>query len=646
MKEMKEKNSQKPEIWYRELEKIVRLYLPEKDIPVIRAAFELAKKEHAPQVRESGEPYIIHPINVSIILAGLRADRQTIVAGLLHDVVEDTPVSEEQIRRDFGEEVAFLVDGVTKIAKLHENLPKAQIKQESFLKLMLAAAKDIRVVVIKLADRLHNMRTLQFQPKQKQESISNETLEIYAPIAQRLGISVFSRELEDLAFSYLKPEAYWNIRTQIEHNDYRGKLAPEMEEIDRLLTEENILHEVRYYQKHLFSVYRKMLSRRKTMDELNDIGVINVITENVRDCYIALWKLHSSYKMIPGRIKDYISLPNENMYQALHTAVISKNGKQFKLRIMTREMERFSRLGVLSRPESLVCTPEAGSPEAGDRLLWLKCILQWQKDTKSISELMDLVREDFDLFLEKIYCFTPNAEEKRLPRDSTVLDFAYSIHSEIGNKAIGAVVNGRRKSLFAVLEDGDMVEVLIKEDSEGPQEEWLDFVKTGNARSNIRRWLKQHSPQKPEEEKTEEEEEREKLNIQIGRCCLPVPGDAVTGVMSNQHYLTLHRKGCETARKLLQRSGFKEKEVRWTDVNTERFNTTLILTERENSGSRFLAEVWTYLNIHGYQVSRMEFSEKKQKLMFTIEVGDKKELERVMEALGKISGILSVVRAE
>lgn len=650
---MSETNEQdiKVEKLYGELkEKIMEYHPVLDDIATIRRAFEVARNAHIEQTRDSGEPYIIHPLHVAIILAQLKLDPDTLTAALLHDVVEDTPVMREDIRAWFGDEIAFLVDGVTKISKLPRNSSKNQLKQESFLKLMIAAAEDIRVLVIKLADRLHNMRTLNFQKEEKQESISKETLEIYAPIAQRLGISVFSMELEDLAFSYLKPEAYRNIYAQIESNDYRGKILREIDYIHQILDEANIRHELDYYQKHLFSIYRKMRNRHKTMNELYDIGIIQVVVENEKDCYLALWRLHHCYKILPGRMKDYISLPGENMYQALHTTLISKNEGQFKVHIKTKEMERFAKYGVLSyweyvRHEEI--KNKRYSVEEQHR--WLRGILQWQKDTKNTAELLDLVKGDFDLFLEKIYCFTPNAEEKHLPKDSTVLDFAYSIHSEVGNQAVGAIVSGRRKGLDAPLRDGDVVQVLTREDSPGPMEEWLNFVKTGNARSNIRKWLRLHSV-KPMDEKKDAlraEEDQESPYIQIAKCCLPVRGDAVIGVISsNHHYLTLHRNNCEVANKLLRQRGFREKEIQWNEVQNEEFVTNLMLLTEENSDNSWFPEVWAYLNVNQHGISRMEFWGKKQKLVLTLWINDNEKLDSLMKKLEAIDGIISVSRVQ
>lgn len=632
---------------YEELEKKVFSYhRVEEDIDVIRLAFKVAKEAHRFQRRASGEPYIIHPLHVAMILADLKLDKDTIVAALLHDVVEDTEVRRSDIEAWFGEDIAFLVDGVTKIADLPKDLTKKQIKQESFLKLIFATADDIRVIVIKLADRLHNMRTMDFQSFEKQERISKETLEIYAPIAQRLGISIISTELEDLAFSYLKPEAYRNIFEQVQKNNYKGKLLPDMDSVHKILEEGGIEHELAYHQKHFFSIHRKMLNRHKSLEELYGIGVIKVIVESEKDCYLALWKLHSNYKILPGRIKDYISLPREDMYQALHTTLISKNGGQFKVRIKTREMERFSKFGVLGHWEYAISGGEVRnvSHAQGKASFWLQRILQWQEDAKNTAELMDLVKDDFDLFLEKICCFTPDAEAKHLPKGATVIDFAYAIHSEVGNKAIGAIIGGKRKDLDAVLKDGEVVQILRKEESPGPQAYWLDFAKTANARSNIRKALKLQQGKDNETIDFVREESTEGMHIQMAKCCLPVRGDAVTGVMSNEHYLTLHRDKCSTAEKLLKRRTFKEREVRWDEVKNENFLTTVEVVGDEDG--LWMPTIWNYLHTNNQSINRMEFWDKKQSLTLSVRVKDKRELKALMRSLEEIEGIKSVSRVQ
>lgn len=459
---------------------------------MIRKAFEVAKAAHAGQVRKSGEPFVIHPIKVAIILSELHLDKETIIAALLHDVVEDTSYTKEDIQNEFGEEVMFLVDGVTKLSKMSDHVSKAEMKLESFRKLMMATATDIRVIIIKLADRLHNMQTLQFQKPEKQLEIAAETLDIYSPIAQRLGISVLSMELEDLSFSYLFPEEYKNISQRLSGFKIDRKMNMVLSEINRELSESGFHFRLRYERKHLFSIYRKMINRGKTLDELYDIAALKVSVGSVGDCYSILGILHNLYKPIPNRMKDYIALPKENMYQSLHTTLVSKGGSRFEVQIKTKEMDQVARYGILAHwkyGESNETAREI-SRSQWKKSMWLKRILEWQQDITNNAEFIDLVKGDFDLFSETISCFTPKGDVKRLQKGSTLVDFAYAIHSDIGNKMIGAYVNRAKKEPDYVLQNGDFVEIVTAENEGGPRREWLNFVKTGNAKNQIKKFFR------------------------------------------------------------------------------------------------------------------------------------------------------------
>lgn len=459
---------------------------------IIRKAFEVAKKAHEGQMRKSGEPFVIHPIKVAIILSELHLDKESLIAALLHDVVEDTALTKEDICNLFGEEVMFLVDGVTKITKMSENVTKAEMKLESFRKLILATATDIRVIIIKLADRLHNMRTLQFQRPEKQIEIATETLDIYSPIAQRLGISVLSMELEDLSFSYLFPKEYEEISLRLESFQVDRKMNMILSEINRELSESGFHFQLRYERKHLFSIYRKMINRGKTLDELYDIAAVKLIVGSVGDCYSILGILHNMYKPVPNRIKDYIAMPKENMYQSLHTTLVAKNGIRFEVQIKTKEMDMVARYGVLAHwkyGESEEAAREI-SRSQWKKSMWLKRILEWQQDITNNAEFIDLVKGDFDLFSETISCFTPKGDVKRLQKGSTLVDFAYAIHSDIGNKMIGAYVNRMKKAPDYVLQNGDFVEIVTAEKDGGPRREWLNFVKTGNAKNQIKKFFR------------------------------------------------------------------------------------------------------------------------------------------------------------
>ena len=458
----------------------------------IRRAFETAKAAHAGQVRKSGEPFIIHPLEVAIILSELRLDKETLIAALLHDVVEDTLLTTEDIKNEFGEEVMFLVDGVTKLSKMSSSVSKAEMKLESFRKLIMAAAADIRVIIIKLADRLHNMRTLQFQKPEKQLEIAAETMDLYSPIAQRLGISILNTEMEDLAFSYLFPKEFKEISYKLSTMNHDEGMDNIIAEIERELGNDGFHFEFRYERKHLFSIYRKMINRQKTLEEMYDISALKIITGSRRDCYLILGMLHCLFTPVPNRFKDYIAVPKENMYQSLHTTLVSKGGRRFEVQIKTKEMDSIAKFGVLAHwkyGESNVDAKEISKSQM-EKAIWLKQILEWQQDITNNKEFIELVKRDFDLFSETISCFTPKGDVKRLQKGSTAVDFAYAIHSDIGDRMIGVYVNSARREPDYVLQSGDCVEILTAPDSSGPQKEWLSFVKTSNAKNKIKKHFK------------------------------------------------------------------------------------------------------------------------------------------------------------
>lgn len=483
---------------YDELIHIIRGYHPSSDFSMIEKAYEIGKEAHKDQYRKSGEPYFIHPLNVAIILAKLRLDKETIVAAILHDVVEDTSVTADDLEQIFGHEIAFLVDGVTKLSKLQTDMMKAGMtkeerKMESFRKLIMAMSEDIRVIIIKLADRLHNMRTMQFQKPDRQIAISRETMDIYCPIAKRLGISMVQTDLEDMAMAYIYPEAFQDIRNKIEQTEEaRSRFVEQIrEEIRSGLHEAGIDAEIIYALKHMFSIYRKMINQKKTLDEMYDIYAIKIIVPSIRDCYITLGVLHDLYKPIPGRFKDFIALTKSNMYQSLHTTLVAPGGEMFEVQIKTREMQAVAMYGILAHwkygmPGKDIKTLSNSQKEKAE---WLSHIMEWQQDIEDNHEFLELVKQDFNLFSENIYCFSPKGESKILPKGVTALDFAYSIHSDIGNHAISCVINGREMNLETILNNGDKVEILIDMESGKPKKEWIDIVRTGAAKTKIRKWF-------------------------------------------------------------------------------------------------------------------------------------------------------------
>ena len=482
-----------PQALYEELVASIKRYHPSDDISMIEKAYHIAADAHKDQVRKSGEPYIIHPLCVAIILADLEMDKETIAAGILHDVVEDTIMSLDELKAEFGEEVALLVDGVTKLTQISWSMDKMEIQAENLRKMFLAMAKDIRVIIIKLSDRLHNMRTLQYMRPEKQKEKAKETMEIYAPIAHRLGISKIKIELDDLSLKYLEPDTYYELAEKISlKKDAREYFVKSIvDEVEEHLKEAGIDARVDGRVKHFFSIYKKMVNQNKTLDQIYDLFAVRIIVDNVKDCYAALGVIHELYKPIPGRFKDYIAMPKPNMYQSLHTTLIGNNGQPFEIQIRTYEMHRTAEYGIAAHwkyKESGSGQVAAGKEQ--EKLSWLRQILEWQKDMSDNKEFLNMVKGDLDLFSDSVYCFTPSGDVKNLPSGSTPIDFAYSIHSAVGNKMVGARVNGKLVNIEYVIENGDQVEIITSQNSKGPSRDWLNVVKSTQAKNKINQWFK------------------------------------------------------------------------------------------------------------------------------------------------------------
>ncbi len=472
----------------------IRKYHPSTDVTMIKKAYELAQEAHGDQCRKSGEPYIVHPLWVAIILADLEMDKETIAAGILHDVVEDTQISEDEIRKDFGDDVALLVDGVTKLGRLSYSSDKLDVQAENLRKMFLAMAKDIRVIIIKLADRLHNLRTLQFMKPAKQKEKARETMDIYAPIAQRLGISKIKTELDDLALKYSQPEVFFDLVDQIntrkmEREEFVQQIV---EEVSSHMGNVNIKAQVSGRVKHFFSIYKKMVNQDKTVDQIYDLFAVRIIVESVRDCYAALGVIHELYTPIPGRFKDYIAMPKPNMYQSLHTTLMSSVGQPFEIQIRTEEMHKTAEYGIAAHWKYKESGDGKKSVKAQEeeKLSWLPQILEWQRDMSDNREFMSLIKGDLDLFAEDVYCFTPQGDVKNLPNGSTPIDFAYIIHSAVGNKMVGARVNGKLVNIDYKIQNGDRIEILTSQNSKGPSRDWLGIVKSTQAKNKINQWFK------------------------------------------------------------------------------------------------------------------------------------------------------------
>ena len=483
-----------PEVLYQELISSVRKYHPSTDISMIEKAYKVASEAHKDQKRKSGEPYIIHPLCVAIILADLELDKETIVAGLLHDAVEDTWMTYEEVEKEFGGEVALLVDGVTKIGQLSYSSDKVEMQAESLRKMFLAMAKDIRVIMIKLADRLHNMRTLQYMTPAKQQEKARETMDIYAPIAQRLGISKIKVELDDLSLKYLKPEVYYDLVEKVAlrksvREEFVGKIV---NQVKQHMVDANIKAQVDGRVKHFFSIYKKMVNQHKTIDQIYDLFAVRILVDTVKDCYAALGVIHEMYKPIPGRFKDYIAMPKPNMYQSLHTTLIGPNGQPFEIQIRTFEMHKTAEYGIAAHwkyKESADGKKPVGKSEE-EKLNWLRQILEWQRDMSDNKEFMSLLKNDLDLFADSVYCFTPQGDVKTLPNGSTPIDFAYSVHSAVGNKMVGARVNGKLVPIEYRIQNGDRIEIITSQNSQGPSHDWLNVVKSTQAKNKINQWFK------------------------------------------------------------------------------------------------------------------------------------------------------------
>lgn len=479
------------EIFEKILERIEE-YHPNTDTAMIKKAYEFADKAHDGQKRKSGEAYIIHPLCTALILSDLELDKETIIAGLLHDVVEDTGVTLDTIEKEFSPEIALLVDGVTKLTQLSYDVDKVDIQAENLRKMFLAMAKDIRVIMIKLADRLHNMRTLNFITPQKQREKSKETMEIYAPLAQRLGISKVKIELEDLALKYLEPEAYQDLTHQVSlHKDEREMYVKSLVDVVKdLVKKAGIKATVEGRAKHLFSVYRKMVSQHKTLDQIYDLFAVRVIVNDIKDCYAVLGVMHENYTPIPGRFKDYIAMPKPNMYQSLHTTLIGPKGTPFEVQIRTYEMHKISEYGIAAHWKYKESGEGSTINKEEEKLSWLRQILEWQQDMSDNKEFMSLLKSDLNLFGDMVFCFTPTGEVKNLPKGSIAIDFAYAIHSAVGNQMVGAKVNNRLVPIDYEIKNGDRIEIITSQNSKGPSPDWVTRVKSTQAKTKINQWFR------------------------------------------------------------------------------------------------------------------------------------------------------------
>jgi GTP pyrophosphokinase len=485
---------------FRDLQKLVRQNRPNDDLDLLRRAYDFSARHHLKQVRMSGEPYLSHPLEVAHLLAEMKLDVVCIATGLLHDVVEDTEVTPEEVTERFGPEIAHLVEGLTKIGKLDFSTSEAR-QAENVRKMLLAMVDDIRVILVKLADRLHNMRTLRYLPADRQQAIARETMEIYAPLAHRLGMSKIRGELEDLAFGYLEAETYHELQEALEakRRVNEGFLAEVTATIQAKMTEHEIAATVEGRIKRVYSIYQKLRRQRITLDQVYDLLAVRILTNSVKDCYGALGVIHNLWRPVPGRIKDFIAMPRPNLYQSLHTSVITETGQSFEVQIRTNDMHRVAELGIAAHwkykegkasPAKGASGKEADTsrkPDSEDRrIAWLRQLVEWAREMQDPGEFLSSLK--IDLYPEEVYTFTPKGRVIILPRDATAVDFAYAIHSEVGHACIGAKVNGRIVPLRYKLRNGEIVEILTQQ-GHTPSRDWLTFVRTSKARNKIRHWL-------------------------------------------------------------------------------------------------------------------------------------------------------------
>ena len=491
---------------YQKLKEGISKYLSDEDVQLVEKAYLIAAKHHEGQKRKSGEDYIIHPLCVAMILANLHMDAETIAAGILHDVVEDTDYTIEDLKKDFSDQIALLVEGVTKLTELNLVNDKVEKQAENLRHMFIAMSKDIRVIIIKLADRMHNLKTLEYQTREKQEEKSRETIEIYSPIAGRLGISRIKSQMDDLSLMYLKPKEFVEIQKGIKvRTEAREKFIDEIiKSVKEKLDAANIKAEIKGRVKNLFSIYKKLRSRVSSLDEIYDLFAIRVFVDSIKDCYATLGVIHEYYTPIPGRFKDYIAMPKQNGYQSLHTTVIGKDGIPFEIQIRTYEMDHVAEYGVAAHWAYKEQGNSKGVKNIEDlnEANWFKEILNANNESENSKEFLNYVKTDLDIFTQKIYCFTPQGDVITLPKDSTPIDFAYMIHSAVGNKMVGAKVNGVLVPIDYKIKNGDQVSIITSGNSNGPSRDWLNICKSAQAKSKIQHWFKK---------------ERKEENIVVGR---------------------------------------------------------------------------------------------------------------------------------
>lgn len=674
MEDEKTKLISEDELWEVFKEKLKDKF-SEKEIRELEDIYLFAKKAHEGQERASHEPYILHPLNVALILIDFNVDFPTLAASLLHDVVEDTNVSIDTIRDKFGKEIANLVDGVSKISQI-KFLSLEEWKLESLRKVLIAMASDFRVVFIKLADRLHNMRTLKYLPPEKRKEIAKETMEIYVPLAHRLGIYTLKWELEDLSFKYLEPEIFQDLKIKVskKREEREKEIEDIKKEIEKLLEENGIKSRVEGRAKNLYSIYRKMKQENKTFEEIFDLTALRVIVSTVSDCYKTLGLVHTRWKPLPGRIKDYIAIPKPNGYQSLHTTLIGDNGEPFEIQIRTEEMHKKCEMGMAAH----WMYKEGGKkidPDLSKKINWIRQISEWQRTIPSAREFINRVKED--IFSDEIFVFTPKGEIINLPQDATPVDFAYKIHTEIGHKCVGAKVNGRIVPLDYKLKTGDRVEILTSKNSPGPSRDWLKFVKSSSTKEKIRQFFrkkeKESEEETPKEEISEKEDKGIKLErkiktqsklgviveglkgnllINLAKCCTPIPGDEIIGYISKGRGIVIHRRDCKNLLSILG----QEKEninklvnVSWAEDTKILYPVKIDIHVKDEPG--VLNNIVSIISKYNYNIESINAPPAKNKdrttvIYMTLQIPGYSRLKELVNEIKTVQNVIEVKRGE
>ncbi|MBI4777504.1 bifunctional (p)ppGpp synthetase/guanosine-3',5'-bis(diphosphate) 3'-pyrophosphohydrolase [Candidatus Desantisbacteria bacterium] len=636
-------------------------YTPSADIELIKKAYQVANLAHQDQKRLSGEPFIIHPLETANILTEFKMDVVTVAAAILHDVVEDTSVAISNIKEQFGDEIALLVEGVSKINWVHQH-SKHEEKAENLRKMLIATAKDVRVILIKLADRLHNMRTLNYLAPDAQKQTALETLEIYAPLAHRLGMGRIKWELEDLSFSYLHPDLYHEIARMVTSKRKERELYAEKvrEVLAEEFNKEGLVADIISRPKHLYSIYQKMNLRHKSFDEIYDLTGIRIVTDKQVDCYNALGIVHNKWQSIPGRVKDYISTPKSNMYQSIHTAVIGPDGKPMEVQIRTRDMNLIATEGIAAHWHYKEKTK--ADEKYDSKFAWLKRLIEWQRELTDPKEFMEGLKQD--LFSDEVFIFTPKGQIKILPKGAIPIDYAYSIHSNIGDHCFGAKIGGRMVPLDYKLENGDIVEIITSIKAH-PTQSWMRIVRTPKARSKIRNWLKAHEEEQQKESQQKDikpkhqEQPSQKVKkssagkimisgssdiaFNLAKCCGPIPGDEISGYVAKGG-ITIHRKNCRNLASVSNEQS-RVVDAAWGDDKTGTYEAGIIV--RAFDRNNLLKDMLSIL-----AATKVTINEAWAKVVdkgiakcgFIVLIRDKEHLIEIMHILERAKGSIDVYR--